>query len=69
MKKDTMIDLSNMGVEATFKMDGEPIDTDVSYKKKRGFTAKYSLRKREFDCITCEIHAGDMVIAEGENCK
>ncbi|KAL5250086.1 hypothetical protein ACHWQZ_G015976 [Mnemiopsis leidyi] len=70
LKKDMTVDLSNMKLDVTFKIDGEPIETDqISYKKRRGYTAKYSLKKREFECISCEIHAGDMVIAEGEKCR
>merc|ERR1712224_243363 len=71
-KKDNMIDLSMVdGVQATFMMDDTNLGKyEPSYNKKKGYTLKVkNLRVLEFDCISCEIYAGENMLGKAERCK
>ena len=69
-----MIDLSMVeGVEAKFMMDDEDLDLAdqrPTYKKKKGYTLKMkNLRVLNFDCLSCEIYAGENMLGKAERCK
>merc|ERR1719204_1297437 len=68
-KKGKSIDLGLMKLTVIFMLDDEMIETSVKYKKRKGYIARYNLRKKDFNCISCEIRADDTFIAKGHMCK
>merc|ERR1719277_2739017 len=71
-KKGNKIDLTPMMemMKVQFLIDGEEIEVeDLSFKKRLGWVGKVDLRKKEFECLTCEIHMNEEVVASGDHCK
>jgi len=58
------------GVKAIFKMDDKDIPGVKQYRMKRGYFQKVkNLKKQSFKCLSCEVHAGDMMIGKAERCR
>ena len=64
-----------MGVEAKFLIDDVVIpDTEVQqykYSMKKGYMIKIAMNMKQtnFRCLSCELHAGDVMMDKVEHCK
>merc|ERR1712176_425765 len=72
VKKHNKIGLGEFGeqLQAKFFLDDEEIETEgAKFNKRRGFSLKYDLRGKEFNCVSCELYMDEVLFAKGETCK
>ena len=70
MKERHLVNLSQMGgVKTRFLMDNKDIPGVHKYKVKRGYFMRVHLKKKQFKCLSCEVHAGPIMLGKAEKCK
>merc|ERR1712176_1011667 len=71
LKKGNQIDLRPMveEMDVKFILDEEEIEEIEVQSSNKGFIGKFDLRKKEFECVTCEIHMGGNFVASSTSCK
>jgi len=57
-------------IKVKWTLDDNEIELDYKYSKRKGFTARAKdVERMEFDCMSCEVYLGDVMLGGDKHCK